>query len=84
MFKQLAIISVAAAALGVGTCGCFAQTDGPPAGPGIFNRTVPSSIGSARQTYDRQTYDSYRGDPGAQFELRQKRQNLCRNVPEMC
>ena len=61
----------------------FAQ-EGYLAGPSVFNRTQPNSIGSARQTYDRELYNSYQGSPGAQFELRQKRQNLCRNVPEMC
>ena len=52
--------------------------------PRSFNPDGASAIGSARQRFDRAQYDSYRGDPGAQFILRQKRQNLCRNTPEMC
>ncbi len=52
--------------------------------PSAFRRDDASAIGRARQHYDRAQYRRYRGNPGAQFELRQKRQNLCRNVPEMC
>lgn len=45
---------------------------------------VVSRIGANRAAQERAEFRRYRGNRGAQQILRQKRQNLCRNVPEMC
>ena len=75
---------LAALLIGLSTAAWASPYHRHHAGPPVFNRDGASAVGRARQHYDRELYHQYRGNPGAQFELRQKRQNLCRNVPEMC